>query len=47
MTDELLAISPIDGRYSDIVDELRRYFSEYALMMYRLRIELEYLKLLT
>ncbi|MEM2803739.1 MAG: lyase family protein [Nitrososphaerota archaeon] len=47
MTDELLAISPIDGRYSDVVDELRRYFSEYALMMYRLRIELEYLKLLT
>ncbi len=38
----LLAISPIDGRYRDKVNELADYFSEYALIKYRLLIEVEY-----
>lgn len=39
---ELLAISPIDGRYKYQVKELSDYFSEYALIKYRLYIEIEY-----
>jgi adenylosuccinate lyase len=39
---ELLAISPIDGRYKYQVKELSDYFSEYALIKYRLYIETEY-----
>jgi len=38
----LLAISPIDGRYRTKVDELTEYFSEYALIKYRILIEIEY-----
>ncbi len=38
----LTAISPIDGRYRDKVDELAEYFSEYALIKYRVRVEVEY-----
>ncbi len=38
----LTAISPIDGRYRNKVDELGNYFSEYALIKYRVRIEIEY-----
>lgn len=38
----LTAISPIDGRYRDKVYELARYFSEYALIKYRVRVEVEY-----
>ena len=38
----LLAISPIDGRYRDKVNELADYFSEYALIKYRLLVEVEY-----
>ncbi|MGM0463208.1 MAG: adenylosuccinate lyase [Bacteroidota bacterium] len=38
----LTAISPIDGRYRDKVSELAGYFSEYALIKYRLRSEVEY-----
>lgn len=38
----LLAISPIDGRYRAKVDELADYFSEYALIKYRILIEIEY-----
>ncbi len=38
----LTAISPIDGRYWGKVKELAPYFSEYALMKYRIRIEIEY-----
>ena len=41
--DTLQAISPIDGRYRFICDPLAHYFSEYALMCYRVRIECEYL----
>jgi adenylosuccinate lyase len=44
MIDELLAISPIDGRYGEDLNELRKYFSEFGLIRYRLRVELEYFK---
>ena len=37
------AISPIDGRYADQVKELQPYFSEFALMKYRVKVEVEYL----
>ena len=39
---ELTAISPIDGRYRNKIDELSEYFSEYALIRYRLKVEVEY-----
>ncbi len=39
---ELNAISPIDGRYHNKVKELSKYFSESALIKYRVRIEVEY-----
>src|SRR5215831_16263188 len=39
----LTAISPIDGRYRRQVQHLDEYFSEYALMKYRVIIEIEYL----
>ncbi len=39
----LWAVSPIDGRYSQQTSELALYFSEAALIRYRLRIETEYL----
>ena len=39
---ELNAISPIDGRYRKQVDELAPFFSEAALIKYRVRIEIEY-----
>jgi adenylosuccinate lyase len=38
----LTAISPVDGRYRQKVDELAGYFSEYALIRYRLMVEVEY-----
>ena len=38
----LQAISPVDGRYRDKVDELTDYFSEFALIKYRILIEIEY-----
>jgi adenylosuccinate lyase len=43
----LSAISPIDGRYRTKVDELVPYFSEYGLMKYRVRVEVEYFIALT
>ncbi len=39
---ELTAISPIDGRYRNKVDEIAKYFSEYGLIKYRLITEVEY-----
>ena len=39
---ELSAISPIDGRYRSKTSALASYFSEYALIKYRIRIEIEY-----
>lgn len=41
-THPLLAISPIDGRYGGKVTELQSYFSEAALIRYRVRVEVEY-----
>ena len=38
----LTAISPVDGRYRSKVDELAVYFSEYALIRYRVFVEIEY-----
>lgn len=38
----LTAISPIDGRYRGKTDALASYFSEYALVRYRVRVEIEY-----
>ncbi len=40
--DELTAISPIDGRYRGKTASLAAYFSEYALIRYRIRVEIEY-----
>ncbi|MFO7852727.1 MAG: adenylosuccinate lyase [Bacteroidota bacterium] len=39
---KLTAISPIDGRYREKVKELAKYFSEYALIKYRIQSEVEY-----
>ena len=39
---ELLNISPLDGRYHSKVAELGQYFSEYALMKFRIYVEVEY-----
>ena len=40
--DSLTAVSPIDGRYASKTATLRNYFSEYALIRYRTRVEIEY-----
>ncbi len=40
--DALTAISPIDGRYRGKVEQLASYFSEFALIKYRVRVEIEY-----
>ena len=40
--DLLTAISPIDGRYRSKTQTLADYFSEYALIRYRVRVEIEY-----
>lgn len=40
--DSLNAISPVDGRYHVKCKELSRFFSEFALMKYRVRVEVEY-----
>lgn len=42
MIHQLLAISPIDGRYRGKTEELSAFFSEYALFRYRVRVEIEY-----
>jgi adenylosuccinate lyase len=42
----LTAISPIDGRYHAKTAELRAYFSEFALIKYRVIVEVKYLKAL-
>lgn len=43
----LTAISPIDGRYFNTVSSLSTYFSEFGLMRYRVRVEIEYFIALT
>ena len=37
-----MAISPIDGRYRRTTDNLKNYFSEFALIQYRVQVEIEY-----
>lgn len=39
---QLSAISPVDGRYRGKTEHLDRYFSEYALIRYRVKVEIEY-----
>ncbi len=39
---QLTAISPVDGRYYRQVAELSAFFSEYALIQYRVHVEIEY-----
>lgn len=41
--DELLCISPVDGRYHNSTKELNEYFSEYALIKYRVLVEIKWL----
>ena len=43
MASSLTALSPLDGRYARSADPLRPYFSEYALIRYRVRVELAWL----
>ena len=40
--DRLTAVSPVDGRYGSKTEALSPYFSEWALMKYRTRVEIEY-----
>ena len=42
MSSSLLAVSPIDGRYQPQLSNLLNYFSEYALIRYRIHVEIEY-----
>ena len=44
MEEELLNISPIDGRYKDSTEEVRKCFSEYHLIKNRILVEIEWLK---
>ena len=44
MEEELLSISPIDGRYKNETDKVRNYFSEYSLIKNRVIVEIEWLK---
>jgi len=46
MRSPLSALSPLDGRYAKTLDPLRAYFSEHALIRYRVRIELAWLQML-
>ncbi|MFN3489695.1 MAG: adenylosuccinate lyase, partial [Emticicia sp.] len=38
----LTAISPVDGRYRRQIENLAKYFSEFGLIHYRVRVEIEY-----
>lgn len=42
MSHQLLAVTPVDGRYNRVTAVLSEYFSEYALIRYRVRVEVEY-----
>lgn len=42
MITPLTAISPVDGRYRNKTEKLADYFSEAALIRYRIRVEIEY-----
>lgn len=39
---QLTAISPIDGRYSNKTEDLSPFFSEFGLIKYRVHVEVEY-----
>ena len=39
LLNKLTAISPVDGRYRNQTEKLADYFSEYALIRYRIRVE--------
>jgi len=43
MTDDLQALSPLDGRYAREIDSLREHFSEFAYIRQRVRLEIAYL----
>ena len=43
MSDALFAVSPVDGRYAAVCSPLREYFSEYALIRERVKVEVKYL----
>lgn len=43
MLSSLQALSPLDGRYRDKIENLSRYFSEMALQRYRVRVEIEWI----
>ena len=38
----LTAISPVDGRYRNKTNELAEFFSEFGLIKYRVKVEIEY-----
>ncbi|NLB67613.1 MAG: adenylosuccinate lyase [Bacteroidales bacterium] len=42
MLDPLMSISPVDGRYRAQTEQLADYFSEFAIIRYRVRVEIEY-----
>ena len=42
--DTLFAISPVDGRYRNITEEISKYYSEYAYIKYRVMIEVKWLQ---
>lgn len=42
LLNQLTAISPVDGRYRRQVESLAKYFSEFGLIHYRVRVEIEY-----
>ena len=42
MLTPLTAVSPIDGRYQSKTEKLEQYFSEFALIRYRVKVEIEY-----
>ena len=46
MTDSLHALSPLDGRYAELTAPLAQYFSEYAFLRDRVRVELNFLSAL-
>ena len=43
MNNNLLNLSPLDGRYEKDLVELKSFFSEMSLIKYRIKIEIEYL----
>ena len=47
MINPIFALSPLDGRYAQSVEDLRPIFSEFGLMKARVRVELEWLKALS